>query len=265
MKAGVAALPMYDWPEVRAATDRLWAALRDALRAEGVAAPEALDRAAGLVAGWTDPGLVLGQTCGLPLVRDLAGRVAVVGALDYGVPGCPPGWYRSAVVVRAGDPRLDLAGFRGARLAINGRDSQSGWGAILHHAAPLALDGGFFGAVVASGAHAESVGMVAGGAADIAAIDMVSWRLARAFRPEAAALRVLMLTDPTPGLPLIAAPGTDVARHARAVGAGIAGLDQATRAALGIRGFAPLGAGDYALVAERLEAAEARLGAMAPD
>ena len=37
-------LPMYDWPELRDATDGLWAALRDALRAEGVAAPEALSR-----------------------------------------------------------------------------------------------------------------------------------------------------------------------------------------------------------------------------
>ena len=94
------------------------------------------------MAGWTDPGLVLGQTCGLPFVRELAGRVALVGAPDYGLPGCPPGWYRSAVVVRADDPREALAGFRGARLAVNGSDSQSGWGAILHHAAPLAAAGG---------------------------------------------------------------------------------------------------------------------------
>ncbi len=31
--ARLAALPMYDWPELRDATDRLWAALRDGLRA----------------------------------------------------------------------------------------------------------------------------------------------------------------------------------------------------------------------------------------
>ena len=44
MTGGVAALPMYDWPEIAPATDRLWAALRDHLRAAGVAAPDALTR-----------------------------------------------------------------------------------------------------------------------------------------------------------------------------------------------------------------------------
>ena len=133
MTGGVAALPMYDWPELAAATDRLWAALRDALRAAGIAAPERLTRDRALMAVWLDPQLVLSQTCGLPIVRELAGRVAIIGAPDYGVPGCPPGFYRSVVVVRADDPRETLAAFRGARLAINGRDSQSGYGAMLHH------------------------------------------------------------------------------------------------------------------------------------
>ena len=32
MTAALAALPMYDWPELTGATDGLWAALRDALR-----------------------------------------------------------------------------------------------------------------------------------------------------------------------------------------------------------------------------------------
>ena len=72
MTGGLAALPMYDWPELRPATDRLWAAVRDGLRQRGVAAPEGLTRDVGLMAGWTDPGLVLGQTCGLPFVRELA-------------------------------------------------------------------------------------------------------------------------------------------------------------------------------------------------
>ncbi|MFO1209044.1 MAG: PhnD/SsuA/transferrin family substrate-binding protein [Amaricoccus sp.] len=252
---GVAALPMYDWPEVAGATDRLWAAIRDALRAAGVAAPDALDRAVGLMAGWTHPELVLGQACGLPFVRALAGRVTLLGAIDYGLPGCPPGWYRSAVVVRRDDPRDTLEAFREARLAVNGFDSQSGWGSILHHAAPLG--GGFFGEVVVSGAHRASVAMVADGAADIAAIDWVSWRLARRFLPEAGRLRVLLATEPTPGQALIAAAGIDAARHAAAVAAGIGGLDAAAKAELGLVGFAPLVAGDYRVIGERLTRAEA--------
>lgn len=240
--SAVAALPMYDWPEVAVATDALWAAIRDRLAAEGVAAPERLTRSRGIAEVWTDPGLVLGQACGLPLVRTLAGRVEVVGALDYGVAGAPPGWYRSAVVVRADDPREGLAAFRGARIAVNGTDSQSGWGAILREAAPLGAGGRFFGAVVVTGAHRASVAAVAGGDADVAAIDAVSWRLAERFVPAAAGLRVLLSTGPTPGLPLIAARGTDVAPHRRAIAAAVAGLDGEARAALGVRGFVALGA-----------------------
>ena len=87
----VAALPMYDWPEVTDATDALWAAIRDAAARARASPRPRRSPATRAVAGWTDPGLVLGQTCGLPFVRTLAGRVAVVGALDYGLPGCPPG------------------------------------------------------------------------------------------------------------------------------------------------------------------------------
>jgi ABC-type phosphate/phosphonate transport system substrate-binding protein len=247
---------MYDWPEVQAATDALWAGLRDALRARGVAAPETLERRRGLMEVWTDPGLVLGQTCGLPLVRHLRGRVAVVGAPDYGVPGCAPGEYRSAVVVRADDPREGLADFRGARLALNGTDSQSGYGAILHHVAPLAEGGRFFGDAVVSGGHAASAALVAEGGADIAALDHVSWDLWLRHRGDGR-LRVLMLTDPTPGLPLVTAGEVGPVRAA--VAEAVAVLPQGVRAALGICGFRAFEAADYAVIGERLAAAEARV------
>lgn len=251
----IAALPMYDWPEVAPATDRLWGTVRDALRAEGIAAPEGLSRDPDHSAAWTDPALVLGQTCGLPFVTSLRGRVALVGVLDYRLPGCPPGWYRSALVVRADDPRRGLADFRGARLAINGRDSQSGFGSVLHAAAPFAEDGRFFGEVTVSGAHRAALRAVAAGTADIAAIDYVSWRLARRFEPEAAAaVRLLALTDPTPGLPLIAAPGADLAGLRRALAAAIA-----PDAELGVAGFVPLEPAAFELIADRFAAAGERL------
>ena len=40
----IAALPMYDWPEVRGEVDAQWAAVRDELRKKGVNAPERLTR-----------------------------------------------------------------------------------------------------------------------------------------------------------------------------------------------------------------------------
>ena len=42
----VAALGMYDWPEVRSETDALWSRLAAGLRAAGVAAPDDLTRPA---------------------------------------------------------------------------------------------------------------------------------------------------------------------------------------------------------------------------
>ncbi len=247
---------MYDWPEVRGATDAFWAVLRAALRVRGLAAPEALERRRGLMEVWTDPRLVLGQTCGLPFVRHLAGRVAVVGALDYGLPGCAPGEYRSAVVVRAEDARQGLEAFRGARLALNATDSQSGYAAMLHHVAPLAEGGRFFGAAVVTGSHAGSAALVAEGGADIAALDHVSWDLWRRHRGDGG-LRVLMVTDPTPGLPLVTAGEVGPVRAA--VAEAVEGLPEAVREALGIRGFREYDAADYAMIGARLAAAEARV------
>jgi ABC-type phosphate/phosphonate transport system substrate-binding protein len=253
----IAALPMYDWPELRPATDRYWARLRDALRAEGVEAPEGLTRDRPAEAVWRDPGLVFGQTCGLPFARQLAGRVTLIGAADHAVPGCAPGFYRSAVVVRADDARDRLAAFRGARAAVNEPLSQSGMGALLHHVAPVA-GGRFFAGVVWTGAHVASAAAVAEGGADVAAIDWVTWRLVRRFRAGLAArLRVLMLTDPTPGLPYVTALGRDPAPFRRAVAGAIARLDPASRSALGLAGFVAFEPADYARLGARVERAEA--------
>ena len=251
--AGRASLPMYDWADLRAATDALWAGVRDALRAGGAAAPEALDRGADAGALWTAPDLVLSQTCGLPFVRRLRGRVALVGTPDYGLPGCPPGWYRSVVVARARDPREGVEGFRGARLAVNGADSQSGAQAMMFHIRDRA--GPFFGQILVSGAHERSARMVAEGAADLAAIDAVTWRLVEAHRPFAAALRVLAETAPTPGLPLVTAGNPEPV--AAAVEAAIDALEPRAREALGLRGLVRTVPADYDLIAARDVAARA--------
>ena len=62
----IASLPMYDWDEVRAPTDRLWGLVRDNLRASGVAAPDALQRGGDMWGDWLHPDLILSQTCGFP-------------------------------------------------------------------------------------------------------------------------------------------------------------------------------------------------------
>ena len=112
--------------------------LRDALRAAGVAAPDRLTRDARPRRSGSTRTSCSARACGLPLVRGLAGRVALVGAPDYGVPGCPPGLLpERGGGARRRPPRharrLPRRPAGDQRAATRSRAT----GAILHHAAPL--------------------------------------------------------------------------------------------------------------------------------
>ena len=239
---GPASLPMYDPPSCRAANDRLWAGLRDALRAEGHAAPEALSRPNDLMAHWLDPRLVLSQTCGLPFRHLLCGRVTLVGTPDYGLEDCPPGHYRSVIIARADDPRTDLGALAGARMAFNEGLSQSGWGAPWRLAQSRGLR---LAPTLRTGAHRLSARAVAEGRADWAALDAVTWRLLCRDEPWSATLRVVETTPPTPGLPLIAAQGADAAALLAACRSAIAALEAGSRATLGLCGIVSIAAEAY--------------------
>lgn len=245
----VAALGMYDWPEVRAETDLLWAAIRDGLRGIGLDAPVALDREADLWSVWRDPALVLSQTCGLPFAAKLAGKVSLVGAPVYDLPGCPRGTYLSEIVVRADDPAESVGDLRGRRFGYNGTTSQSGWACF---ATQVADPRAYFGGLVETGGHRNSVLAVAEGRADAACVDAVSWRLAERHESAAAgALRVLARTRPTPGLPYVTAPrdaGT-LSRMRLLIETAIETLPEAARGALFLKGFAKMRERDYAPLA----------------
>lgn len=252
----IAALGMYDRPETAPAHDRLWALIRDGLRDRGVAAPEALTRGEGAYwPAWEAPDLVLAQTCGLPYRARLHGRVTLVGTPDYGLPGCPAGHYHSVFIARADDPRPGLADFAEARLAFNEALSQSGWAAPMEHAARTGLR---FGSLVQTGGHRLSMLAVAEGRADTAALDAVTWRMLRRWEPAAAGLRVLAETRPTPGLPLIAAPGADADASFAAVARAIAALDPADRDLLGLVGLVRIPPESY--LALPIPAAPAQMG-----
>lgn len=244
---------MQDWPALRAETDCLWRALRDALREAGETAPDSLDRSRPPLDVWTDPGLVLSQTCGLPFARHLFGRVTLIGAFDHGLPGTPAGWYHSVLVVRDDDRRTALREFRGSVAAVNETGSQSGHGALAVVVAPAAgRNGSFFRRSVVTGAHRASAEAVRTGRADIAAIDAVSWRHMCAHDGAGPGLRILMRTAPTPGLPLIGRKGADPARLRNAVSSALAALDPTILDRLGIAGVVVMQPEDYAPLATRL-------------
>lgn len=247
----IASLMMYARPELAPAQARYWAGIRAALAARGIDAPQELSNDAEAFSVWTAPDLVLSQTCGMPYRTWLHGRVALIGTPDFDLDGCPPGHYRSAVVVRADDPRDRLEDFARARLAYNQTFSQSGYAAL--HA--LARARGFwFADRRESHAHRQSARAVAEGDADIAALDAVSWRLMQRYDGFTAKLRVLTWTAPTPGLPYIAAACADVPATFAAVAEAIAALSPDDRATLGINGLQAIPAAAYLAIANPPEA-----------
>jgi len=243
----IAALGMYDLGPLQASNDRLWAGIRDGLRARGVAAPDHLTRGADAYwTAWQSADLVLSQTCGLPYRARLQGSVTLIGTPDYGLDDCAPGHYRSVFVARAEDARDDPAAFSGAPFAYNEPLSQSGWAAPQTHAAAHGLS---FPPAVETGGHRLSAVAVAEGRADLAAIDALTWIMLTRHDPVAARLKVVGRTEPaTPGLPYIAAAGADQAATFAAVAEAIAALSQTDRDTLHLRGFVAIPAAAYLAV-----------------
>ncbi len=241
----IASLLMYNRPELAAENARYWALIRDAMRARGIDTPKELSNDADEFEVWLAPDLVFSQTCGLPYRTRLHGHVTLVGTPDFGLEGCPAGYYTSAVLVRADDPRETLGAFADARFIFNQSCSQSGFGS----AYLLAQDHGFwFSDLTESGAHVRSARAVATGEADITVLDAHTWRLIRRYDDFASDLRVLTHTAPTPGTPYITADAARAEVMYDAVQDAIASLDKADRTALGLQGIARISDAAYCAV-----------------
>jgi ABC-type phosphate/phosphonate transport system substrate-binding protein len=236
---------MYDRAETAGANDRFWALVAAGLHARGLDAPDALTRGdAAYWAAWRDPSLVLSQTCGFPYRAKLHDQVALVATPDYGIEGCPAGYYASVFVARADDART-LPEFRTARFAYNEGLSQSGWAAPQNHAATMGFQ---FHPNLETGAHRLSALAVAEGRADLAAIDALTWRMIQRWEPMAAKLREVARTAPTPGLPFIAAKGADTEAVFQALVTAVDRLSPEDRDALSLRGIVRIAAERYLAV-----------------
>lgn len=200
-----AALPMYDFPEIRTATDAFWSALGDHLRQEGMPdVPHALSTPHDLAPFWSDPDMLLAQTCGYPLTHNLCGDAQLVATPHYAVPDADGVHYGSAIIVARESGIQTVLDAKGKRAAINGRDSNTGMNLFRITLARAGARGIFFDSVIETGAHRASVKAVLQNKADIASIDVVSLAHLKRIQPQISQrLRIVAMTPKTPGLPFI--------------------------------------------------------------
>jgi ABC-type phosphate/phosphonate transport system substrate-binding protein len=205
----IVSLPMYDLPEVAAATDAWWQAIARAMRREGISdLPDKLIRGADYRGPWRRPDLLFSQACGYPFTHEFRGVLDYVATPCFAAQGCEGPNYCSFVIVRADDTAKTLADLRGRRCAVNATYSHSGYNILRAMLAPLARGAPFFGEVKTSGNHITSIDMVGSGAADVAAIDGVTLALVAQHRPALRSrVRVHAQSPSAPGLPYVTARG----------------------------------------------------------
>ena len=201
----LAALPMYNVSPALAEDWRML--LRHVLRALGEDGTDIRITEPGddLHAFWRRTDVAISQTCGYPLMHGVREHVQLIASPHFEAPGCDGANYRSVLIAgrHASAPTLEAC--RGLRAAYNQDDSNSGMNVLRHAAAPFARDGAFFGSVLRTGSHIESLRALAQGHADIASIDCVTMAFVRDHLPELAqSVREIGYTAASPGLPLIA-------------------------------------------------------------
>jgi phosphonate transport system substrate-binding protein len=150
----------------------------------------------------------IGWICGLPYVQnmkrkrpgiELLAAPIMIGSRYQNKP-----IYFSDVVVQADSDYQAFSDLAGASWAYNEADSQSGFGVTQYHLSRLGENWSYFGRLVESGAHRNSLEMILDGSVQASAIDStyLEWRLRR--EPELRArLRVIDTLGPSPIPPWI--------------------------------------------------------------
>ncbi|WP_192253010.1 phosphate/phosphite/phosphonate ABC transporter substrate-binding protein [Mesorhizobium silamurunense] len=248
MSEFIAALPMYDWPEVRAEVDAQWARLRDAIRQRGIEAPETVvrvngdlppvpggirDAAGKIIAAdpatlppdelnfpslWLHPALLIGQTCWGPMEFGLSKHVQLVGQPSYDAYEGGKGELYSSAIVMLADGGMSVPSPTDGRAVIPIdliRDKRFAFNSLDSMSGIIALSRDLedmedieFSQHLQSGGHRASIVAIAEGRADIATIDCESWALAQRFEPAAQRVKVVGWTARRKGLPFITALST---------------------------------------------------------
>ena len=207
-----ASLPMYDFPEVRQATNAWWAGIARHMTEVGVeTAPGQLVHDVAVRELWNDPELLLSQCCGFDLVYGYKDILTGLLTPRYAVEGCEDTCYSSWVVVHENSEFHEVASLFNSVAVINGPESHSGMNSLMTLVNPLARGRRFFRRIIVSGAHADSVLALQQRRADVAAIDCVTYAFLQRYRPESLeGLRVIGQTGLAPALPYVTRKTTDL-------------------------------------------------------
>lgn len=266
----VASLGMYDHPAQQAANDALWGWMAVRLRAAGVAGvPRALERTRTPDQLWGNPALLFGQACGYPYARFHRADLRLLAAPRYAAPHCEGTRHCSLIIARASDPRGRLADFVGGVAAINEPASNTGTNLLRHTIAEQDGRGAFLAGTIWTGGHIASMRAVSAGAADLAAIDAVTFAASAASYPGLAeGVKVIAVSRSVPTLPFVTARGTADAIAVLLRGTLLAAMEAPelaeARAALLLAGAEPIEPDAYDEVLE-LERIADTAGVLRPD
>jgi ABC-type phosphate/phosphonate transport system substrate-binding protein len=154
--------------------------------------------------------------CGLPYSRRLD-RLELLGAPVMAAPryrGRPV--YFTDVIVRRDSPVRSFEELRDRTWAYNDGDSNSGYVVPRDYLLALGETRGFFGEVIASGSHQQSIRLVLDGKVDASGIDSTVLELEQAQHPDVArGLRVVESIGPCPVPPVVVAARRPEALKAR--------------------------------------------------
>jgi phosphonate transport system substrate-binding protein len=152
----------------------------------------------------------LGVVCGLQYVRavdrddDVPGLELLAAPVMRGARYAGRPLYFSEVVVKCNHPARSLADLRGATWAYNEPTSHSGYALTRCTLADRGEPRGFFGEVIASGAHERSLALLLEGRIDATAIDSTVLEQELRYRPELLdQIKIVETLGPSPIPPLV--------------------------------------------------------------
>ena len=254
---------MYDFPEVQDSTEKLLAALVEALEScnetAHVQTPDSSVHAE-LMKMWRSNDMVLSQSCGLPFMEELHQFVNVIGTPTWTDVSDEHGRYQTVIVVRESLDVSSVAELGGLRPVVSNTQSLSGWCSLGVAIAEVTNDSSFVRPFVQSGGHARSLQMLQDNNADFASIDAATFRLLKRHRPKLTnGLRLIGRGPVVPATPLHVSK-TRTASLSDVSDAVSGVLDrpdlQSALADIGISGFVRLANSDYDGVMELVKMAE---------